>query len=217
MDLKKLIKLGALSKGLKFPLEIQYFAENDDVDDDSTKTDDSSNDDGDDSKGTKNLTEQEVNNIIRKRLAKERARWEKEQQDKESEADKFKKMTEAQKAEYKAQKKQRELDDRETALNRKELMSQAKETLVNKGIPTDMVEFLDFTDADSCNKSIEKLEKTFNGSLQKAVDEKIKGGSTVKKAKGSSTSYTKEQLESMSADEINKNWDAVQESMKNLD
>lgn len=72
-----------------------------------------------------------------------------------------------------------------------------------------MAEILNFKDADSCKKSIEAVEKAFQQAVEKAVDEKIKGGKAMKKAP-STSEISYESLKTMTADEINKNWDDVQ-------
>ena len=41
---------------------------------------------------------------------------------------------------------------------------------------------LDYTSADNCNKSIDALEKAFNEAVEAAVQDKIKGSTTLKKA-----------------------------------
>ena len=48
------------------------------------------------------------------------------------------------------------------------------------------------------------------------MDEKLRGGKPPKKAPDGTQLYTKEQIEAMTPEEINKNWDAVQASMKKM-
>ena len=76
----------------------------------------------------------------------------------------------------------KDLENRETAITRRELIAQAKEQLADKGLPITLAEILNFTDAESCNKSIETVEKAFQSAVEKAVEDRIKGGKPIKKA-----------------------------------
>lgn len=109
-------------------------------------------------------------------------KWKLETDDKLSEADKLAKMTKEQKAEYLANKREQELTNREAAITRKELMAEAKNTLLDKGMSQELADFLDYKDAASVSKSIEKLEAVFQKAVEAAVEDKIKGGKPPKKA-----------------------------------
>ena len=89
----------------------------------------------------------------------------------------------SEKKKYQEEKRIKDLDDREAAITRRELTAQAKVQLADKGIPTELAEILILTDADSCKKSIETVEKAFQTAVQRAVEERIKGREPMKKAK----------------------------------
>ena len=101
-----------------------------------------------------------------------------------SEAEKLAKMTKEEKAQYMQQKKEKELTDREAAITRKELMAEAKNTLASDGLPQELAEVLDYSDADTCKKSMEKVKEVFQRAVETAVEEKLKGGKPPKKAPG---------------------------------
>ena len=132
-----------------------------------------------------------------------------------TEAEKLAKMNAEQKAEYEKQKKEQELADREAQITKRELSATAKETLADKGLPIQLAEILNYTSAEACQASIDAVEKAFQEAVTKAVDEKLRGGNPPKKAPVSGQTFTKEQIAAMTPEEINKNWDAVQASMKN--
>lgn len=195
MNFEKAKQLGLLNdhKG-KFPLDIQLFA-----DEGSTETntgDDEGNDDDSQEEGEgntgeedqegdpKTFTQEDVDKAIQKRLVRERKKWEQEQQNQQTEAQKLAGMNEKQKKEYQEKKKQEDLEKREREITKRELSAQAKETLVDKGLPMELADVLDYTDADACDASIKKVEKAFQQAVQKAIDDKIKGGEVIKKAKG---------------------------------
>ena len=104
--------------------------------------------------------------------------------DKLSEAEKLAKMTKEEKAQYMQQKREKELADREAAITRKELMAEAKNTLASDGLPQELAEVLDYSDADTCKKSMEKVKEVFQRAVETAVEEKLKGGKPPKKAPG---------------------------------
>ena len=168
---------------LAYPLNLQLFADEDaggcDNQDTSGK-EDGKNDESQEQ--TKTFTQDEVDNIIKGRLAKERKSWEKQLVDQQTEAEKLASMSEKEKKQYQEQKRAKDLETREAAITRRELTAQAKEQLADKGLPITLAEILNFTDAESCNKSIETVEKAFQSAVEKAVEDRIKGGKPIKKA-----------------------------------
>jgi len=133
-----------------------------------------------------------INRLIGQTIAKERSKWEKEFQTKldeaKTEAEKLAKMTAEQKAEYERQKREEELAKREREITRRELRATALETLAEKGLPKQLAEILDYTDAESTNKSIETVEKAFREAVEQAVNERLKGGGAPKGAMGGGNS-----------------------------
>ena len=93
------------------------------------------------------------------------------------------------------------------------MTAQAKVQLADKGIPTELAEILNLTDAESCKKSIEIVEKAFQTAVERAVEEKIKGNPPMKKAPGNEKTITLDSIKTMSPKEINENWEAVQKAM----
>lgn len=203
MYLEKAKTLGLIKDHkMKFPLDNQLFADEGSTEagtgDEGNAAEDSPSDDGEDDTGddnqesTKTFTQEDVDKAIQKRLARERKKWEQEQLNQQTEAEKLAGMNEKQKKEYQEKKKQEELEKREKEITKRELSAQAKETLVDKGLPMDLADVLDYTDADACNASIERVEKAFQQAVQKAIDDKIKGGEVIKKAKGSAAKNEEE-------------------------
>lgn len=123
-----------------------------------------------------------VQKAINTALSNAQEKWKALTDDKLSEAEKLAKMTKEEKAQYLAQKHEKELADREAQITRRELMAEAKNTLAEKGIPAELAEILNYTDAESCKKSVEAVEKAFQSAVEAAVEEKLKGGKPPKKA-----------------------------------
>ena len=201
-----------------FPLNIQLFAEDESgTDSENTENEQGNNahnDDGsNEQQSSKTFTQEELDKIVQGRIAKERKSWERHLEEQKTEAEKLASMSEKEKKEYQTQKRAKELDDREAAITRRELTAQAKVQLADKGIPTELAEILNLTDAESCKKSIEIVEKAFQTAVERAVEEKIKGNPPMKKAPGNEKTITLDSIKTMSAKEINENWEAVQKAM----
>lgn len=120
-------------------------------------------------------------------------KWQALTDDKLSEAEKLAKMTKEEKAQYMQQKKEKELSEREAAIIRKELMAEARNTLAGDGLPQELAEVLNYTDADACKKSMETVKAAFQKAVEAAVEEKLKGGKPPKKATETDEQKTQQQ------------------------
>ena len=125
-----------------------------------------------------------VQKAVNTAVTKAQEKWQALADNKLSEAEKLAKMTKEEKAQYMQQKREKELTDREAAITRKELMAEAKNTLASDGLPQELAEVLDYSDADTCKKSMEKVKEVFQRAVETAVEEKLKGGKPPKKAPG---------------------------------
>ena len=155
----------------------------------------------------------EFDRRVQKALGTAKEKWSALMDDKLSEAEKLSKMNKEEKTEYMRQKQEKELLDRESAITRRELMAEAKNTLSEKRLPVELAEVLNYRDADSCNKSITAIETAFQKALEAGIQERLKGGTPIKKAT-QTAAYTKEQVATMTPEEINENWEAISNSMK---
>ena len=141
----------------------------------------------------KTFTQEEVNEIIKDRLARERVKTEKEQE----EAKKLAKMNAEEKAKYEYDKLLEEVNSLKAEKSKRELQDTARNMLKEKNIDTDLLEFLDYTDAESCKASIDKLSKAWDKAIEKAIDNRIKT-KTVPKMANNNNTITKEQFNKMS-------------------
>ena len=140
----------------------------------------------------KTFTHEEVDKIIKERLAREKAKSEKEQE----EAKKLAKMNAEEKAKYEHDKLVEELNQLKAEKSKRELQDTARGLLQEKNIDIDLLEFLDYTDAESCKASIDKLSTAWNKAIEKAVNDRIKTNTVPKMANNNNT-ITKEQFNKM--------------------
>lgn len=126
-----------------------------------------------------------VQKAINTAVTNAQEKWKAMTDDKLSEAEKLSRMNKEEKEQYLRQKKEKELSDREAEITRKELQAEAKNTLSEEGLPIELSEVLNYTDADACKSSMETVKKAFQKAVEAAVEEKLKGGKPPKKAEGS--------------------------------
>ena len=139
-----------------------------------------------------------VQKAIDTALTKQKSKYETLMNDKLSEAEKLSKMNKEEKQEYMQKKYEKELEEREANITKRELMAEAKNTLSEKGLPVSLSEVLNYADAESCNKSIEAVEKAFHDAVSAAVEEKLKGGNPIKKANENDNTQLDDILKAMS-------------------
>ncbi|MDX8367852.1 DUF4355 domain-containing protein [Cytobacillus sp. IB215665] len=106
-----------------------------------------------------------------------------------------------------------QLQKMESEKKREELKNQAIKVANDKKLPLDIVDYFLGEDQETTTKNLASLEKVFNSHTQKIVDERLKGGYKPP-GDNSGKTLTLEAIKNMSEDEINENWDAVQEVMK---
>ncbi|WP_260458026.1 MULTISPECIES: DUF4355 domain-containing protein [unclassified Clostridium] len=130
----------------------------------------------------------EFDKRVAKALETAKGKWEADYQTKveeaKTEAEKLAKMNAEQKAKYAEDKRLAELEKREKDITTRELRATAHETLAEKGLPKDLIDILNYSDAENCNKSIEAVEKAFQSAVQKAVNEKLRGKQDPKGGQG---------------------------------
>ena len=158
--------------------------------DTTTQNESTSNEKTETNQSEKTFTQKDVDKLIQERVAREQAKWEKKVQDERTEAEKLAKMNADQKAEYEKQKREDELAKREKDITTRELRATAYETLAEKNLPKELVDILNYSDAEQCNKSIEAVEKAFKSAVEKSVNEKLRGGNPPKGGQGNNNQST---------------------------
>jgi len=138
----------------------------------------------------------EFDRRIAKALDTAREKWETEAAGKIEEAKKTAKMTAEQKADYERKQTEAELARREAEITRRELRADAVEKLAEKNLPTSLADTLDYSDAETCAKSIQAVETAFRQAVEAAVNDRLRGESP--KTGEEPATVTKEQFAAMS-------------------
>ncbi|WP_427706256.1 DUF4355 domain-containing protein [Staphylococcus sp. Mo2-6] len=154
----------------KLRLNLQHFAEQGDNPQGEPDTDNQTDENlegKDDQQGEKTFTQEEVDQILKERLAREK----KNKEDAVKEAEKLAKMNKDQKAEYEREQMQKELDAYKAKEARNEMKQTAKDMLKEKDIGADD-ELLEIVTADTADQTSENV-KAFTDVLNRMVKEQV--------------------------------------------
>lgn len=117
------------------------------------------------------FTQEEVNNIVEKRLNKEKNKW-------KNEVDQAKRLAEMSaedraREEFKMQKA--EFERQKAEFERERLLVQTQRELSTKNIPVEFADMLVKDDAESTKAAIDNFAALYNQSVEKGVSNKMKG------------------------------------------
>lgn len=147
----------------------------------------------------KTFTQDEVNALIEKRLAKQEKSFNKRIQEKLDEAEKLRQMNAEQKAEYEAQKQADYIAELEAKINRSGLEKEASKILSEVGIAVDdnILGFVVKDTAEATKEAVESFAALVNDLADKKVSEMLKGKTPKKVEQSTSGGITKEQFNRM--------------------
>lgn len=147
----------------------------------------------------KTFTQSEVDELIKKRLAKQEKSFDKRMQEKLDEAEKLRAMNESQKAEYEQEKQRAYIAELEAKINRSGLEREASKMLSEGGIAVDdkILGLVVKDTAESTQEAVESFVALVNELADKKVSEKLKGKTPKKMEDTSAGEITKEQFNKM--------------------
>ena len=102
----------------------------------------------------KKYTDADVDRIIAKKIAAERKRMQKLFEDEQQES---------------------EFEKRERDVTRRELMADAKDALINDGLPSSLSKVMDYSDRESYEKSYEEVTAIFREAMQQEYKRRFSG------------------------------------------
>ena len=149
-------------------------------------------------KPEKKYSDDDVDKILNKKFAE----WEKKKQKEVDEAKKLADMNAKEKAEYERDKLQKELDALREKDSLSEMTKTARKMLSDEGVSVsdDVLSMIVSTDAEKTKAAVDAFAKAFNGAVEAAVKEKLKGNPP-KKGTGGGAPMTKEQILSITDNE----------------
>lgn len=170
-------------------LGLQFFAEGDPPIDDTTPPADPT------------LTQDQVNDIIAKRLAKEKAKWEKDFSTKleteKAEATRLANLDAEQRKEEEYKKKLKTIEEREAAIKLQESKMETSKVLKDRGLSESFVDFVIGVDNETTLININTLEKAFKDAVKSEVDTRLPSADPPASSNGSKGIMTKDEFKKL--------------------
>ena len=161
-------------------LNLQFFAENNEVDSENTNENDDNESVNDDDKKQETYTKNEVDSAIskavdsalKKRDRKHQQDLEQAREEAKKEAESYAKLTEKEKKEKEYEKREKALAEKEKEFQLRELKSDVESDLKEKGLPTSFAESLiHLEDAEQINEVVKAIKQDFDNAVQEQVKE----------------------------------------------
>lgn len=182
---------------IKFNL--QLFGEGEDPEDlgtpedDDDKPEDKPEDEpGEDEPEEKEFTQAELDEIVKKRLARERAKIEKEFATKEAKAKRLKDLSNEERELEELRIEKEELEAEKLQLQRRELEMDAKDILMDKELPLEFLDFILGEDVEDTKSNIDEFDKQFKSAVSEEVKKLISTGNIKRSTSKSNTNLGSE-------------------------
>ena len=117
------------------------------------------------------FTQEEVNNIVEKRLKKEKNKWKNEV----DQAKRLAEMSAEDRAREQFKMEKAEFERQRAEFERERLLVQTQRELSTKNIPVEFADMLVKDDAESTKAAIDTFASLYNQSVEKGVSNKMKG------------------------------------------
>lgn len=117
------------------------------------------------------FTQEEVNNIVEKRLNKEKNKWKNEV----DQAKRLAEMSAEERAREEFRIKQQQFEEEKAAFEKEKLLVQTQKELSAKNVPVEFADMLVKEDAEATKAAIDAFAQLYNQSVEKGVSNKMKG------------------------------------------
>lgn len=126
-------------------------------------------------KGENTFSQDDVNNIVKREIEKEKKRHAEELEQRLAEAERLSKLDADQRAKEEFEIAKNQLAEQTEALRQKELKIQARSELAEKGLPTELADILPLESAEVMSKAIDSIAKGVQTATEARVNERLKG------------------------------------------
>ena len=178
-------------------------------------------------KEVKTFTQEQVDEIVKKRLAKEQSKFEQRLEERINqleEAQKLSQLSDDERKEVEYNKRVQELEAREKALkekenayNKQQYQNEIESQLKQKGLPTDLADLLVGFDAETVASKIDALAQSMGASVSNQIQEKLKSTTTPQEPTVERKPLmTLQEIQALSPQEYMANRELVEESLKSI-
>lgn len=141
----------------------------------------------------KKAQDDELNRRLEEKIAERLAEIERQKAEELEEAEKLKNMDEAEKKLYELTKKLEETEKELKERKKGELKATTEKILIERGLSTELTDFIDLSDANTAMEGISKLQKILNESVTNEVNKKIQQSQNIP-GSGGNNQKTEDQL-----------------------
>ena len=153
----------------------------------------------------KTFTQEEVDKIISKRLAREKKDLEEKIEKERKEAEELAKLSESEKQKKIFEKQLAEFEETKRAFEKEKLLNETQKQLNERNLPIIMAKYLVGENAEITLENINEFEQEFNSELERKVNERLKGNTLrTGTTKSNSSKVTKEEFSKMNYTERRK-------------
>ena len=142
-------------------------------------------------------SQDEINDIVNKRLARERKDIKAQIEAEVKQAEELAKLSEQEKASKLLEIKEKELEEKIKAFEHERLLNETSKQLASKNLPIEFAEMLKGNDAEKTFENIQLFEAKFNEAVEKVVTERLRGNVPKTTTSSNVASITKEQFNKM--------------------
>lgn len=163
----------------------------------------------------KKLVQAQSDRRVTQALETAKAKWQQEQAQAQTEAEKLKKMTEEQKAKYELDKEKSEFEKQKAEFAHSQLVVETQKQLLSAGLP-DIANFITGKNAEETTANIETIQKILGDWKAEQLKTTMRGTVPKDTTPKGGEFLTREQINNMTTDEINKAWKSGQIDVSKL-
>lgn len=166
--------------------------------------------------GEKLFTQEDLNQIIKKRLEKEKDKFRQELEAERNEAERLAKMSASEREIEKLRIEKEEFEAEKQQFARERLLMETNKQMMQRNLPIDFAEYLLSDSAEKTLDNINQFQEKWDAAINNAINSKLAGTSpTLPENDNKETTYSIEDIQNMSTEQIMANFDSIQDALKN--
>lgn len=164
----------------------------------------------------KTFTQEQVNQMIKKRLEKEKDKFRQQIEAERNEAERLAKMSASEREKEMLRIAKEEFEAEKQQFARERMLMETNKQMIQRNLPTDFAEYLLSDSAEKTLDNINQFQKTWDAAINDAVNSKLAGTSpTLPEQDNKQTTFSLDDIKNMSTEQIMANFDSIQNALKN--